>query len=149
MSSVLLYSLFTAACGFAQTAVQLGVFRVALGLGFGGQWASGATLVFESFPAEHRGKALGFMQSAWAIGYGAAALVNLIVMPRWGWRGVFFVGILPALLAVWVQYYVEEPEIWRTRTAGGRAAGRFSELFAGERARLTVAAAWCAARSCG
>ena len=139
MASVLLYSVFTAACGFAQTALQLGVFRVALGLGFGGQWASGATLVSESFPAEHRGKALGFMQSAWAIGYGAAALVNLVVMPRWGWRGVFFVGILPALLAVWVQYYVEEPEIWRTRTAGGRAAGRFSELFAGERARLTVA----------
>src|SRR5437667_275162 len=105
MASVLLYSLFTAACGFAQTAVQLGIFRVALGLGFGGQWASGATLVSESFPAEHRGKALGFMQSAWAIGYGAAALVNLIVMPRWGWRGVFFVGILPALLAVWMQYY--------------------------------------------
>src|SRR5437773_9867071 len=139
MTSVLLYSLFTAACGFAQTAVQLGVFRVALGLGFGGQWASGATLVSESFPAEHRGKALGFMQSAWAIGYGAAALVNLSVLPRWGWRGVFFVGILPALLAVWVQYYVEEPEIWRTRTAGGRAPRRVTELFSGGRGPLTCA----------
>src|SRR5438552_3154757 len=139
MTSVLLYSIFTAACGFAQTAFHLGVFRIALGLGMGGEWASGAALVSESFPAAHRGKALGFMQSAWAIGYGAAALVNLVVMPRWGWRGVFFVGILPALLAVWVQYYVEEPEIWRTRTSGGQAAGRFSDLFAGDRARLTVA----------
>jgi len=139
MASVLLYSLFTAACGFAQTALQLAVFRVALGLGFGGSWASGAALVSESFPAEHRGKALGFMQSSWAIGYGAAALVNLLVMPRWGWRGVFFVGVLPALLIVWVQAYVEEPEIWRVRTAGGRTAGRFAELFEGDRARLTTA----------
>src|SRR5207245_9891481 len=125
MASVLLYSICTAACGFAQTAVQLGVFRVGLGLGFGGEWASGAALVSESFPAEHRGKALGFMQSTWAIGYAVAALVNLLVMPSYGWRGVFFVGVLPALLAVWVQYYVEEPEIWPTRTSGGRAAGRF------------------------
>src|SRR5437588_8456634 len=139
MASVLLYSLFTAACGFAQTAVQLGIFRVALGLGMGGEWASGAALVSESFPAEHRGKALGFMQSAWAIGYGAAALVNLLVMPRWGWRGVFFVGILPALLTVWVQHYVEEPEIWRTRAAGGQAAGRFGDLFSGARGRVTAA----------
>ncbi len=139
MASVLLYSLFTAACGFAQSAIQLAVFRVALGLGFGGEWASGAALVSESFPAEHRGKALGFMQSFWAIGYGAAALVNLLVAPRWGWRGVFFVGVIPALLTVWVQRYVEEPEIWRVRTADGRAAGRFSDLFEGERARLTVA----------
>src|SRR5437773_813325 len=139
MTSVLLYSLFTAACGFAQTAVQLGVFRIALGLGMGGEWASGAALVSESFPAQHRGKALGFMQSAWAIGYGAAALVNLLVMPRWGWRGVFFVGVLPALLTVWMQAYVEEPEIWKTRTSGGRGAGRFAELFEGERARLTAA----------
>jgi len=60
-------------------------------------------------------------------------------MPRWGWRGVFFVGVLPALLTVWMQAYVEEPEIWKTRTAGGRGAGRFAELFEGERARLTAA----------
>jgi MFS family permease len=52
---------------------------------------------------------------------------------------VFFVGVLPALLVVWMQYFVEEPEIWQTRTSGGRAAGRFSELFAGPRARLTAA----------
>src|SRR5437899_8151584 len=93
MAAVLIYSIFTAACGFAQTAVQLAVFRVLLGLGFGGEWATGAALVSESFPAKHRGKALAFVQSAWAIGYGLAALVNLIVMPIWGWRGVFFVGV--------------------------------------------------------
>ena len=71
MASVLLYSVFTAACGLAQTFAQFAVFRILLGMGMGGEWASGATLVSESWPAEHRGKALALMQSAWAIGYAA------------------------------------------------------------------------------
>ncbi|MCK7478765.1 MAG: MFS transporter [Candidatus Moduliflexus flocculans] len=98
ISSILIYSVFTAACGFAQTVAQLAVFRVFLGLGMGGEWASGAALVSETWSAEHRGKALGFMQSAWAVGYGLAAVVVAVVMPIWGWRAVFFVGVLPALL---------------------------------------------------
>ena len=77
MLAVLIYSIFTAACGFAQTALQLAVFRILLGIGMGGEWATGVALVSETFPARHRGKALAFVQSAWAIGYGLAALVNL------------------------------------------------------------------------
>src|SRR5438874_8910123 len=127
MAAVLIYSIFTAACGFAQTAVQLAIFRVLLGLGMGGEWATGAALVSESFPAKHRGKALAFVQSAWAIGYGLAALVNLIVMPIWGWRGVFFVGVLPALFTVWIQRRVEEPAIWRESASADR--GRIGALF--------------------
>jgi MFS family permease len=116
--SILLYSIFTAACGFAQTVAQLAVFRVFLGLGMGGEWASGAALVSETWPAEHRGKALGLMQSCWAIGYGAAAIVTAIVLPRFGWRAVFFVGVLPALFTLWIRRRVREPEIWkRTRVA--------------------------------
>src|SRR5512136_1146436 len=98
ISSILIYSVFTAACGFAQTVAQLAVFRVFLGLGMGGEWASGAALVSETWPAEHRGKALGLMQSAWAVGYAAAAAVSALVLPRWGWRAVFFVGVIPAFL---------------------------------------------------
>ena len=121
MASVMIYSVFTAACGFAHTAAQLAVFRILLGIGMGGEWASGAALVSETWPAEHRGKALGFMQSAWAIGYGlAAALVTMVVLPRWGWRGVFFVGVLPAFLTL-----LDSPlrsksrELWsRTRGVG-------------------------------
>lgn len=103
MASVLIYSIFTAACGLSQTIAQLAIFRVLLGIGMGGEWASGAALVSETWPAEHRGKALGFMQSAWAVGYGAAAIVTAIVLPRWGWRGVFFVGVLPAFFTLWVR----------------------------------------------
>ena len=140
ISSILIYSVFTAACGFAQTVAQLAVFRVFLGLGMGGEWASGAALVSETWSAEHRGKALGFMQSAWAIGYGLAALVVAVVMPVWGWRAVFFAGVLPALLTVWVQRRVEEPALWRAARAAAPAARvRLSDVFRGALGRLTVA----------
>jgi MFS family permease len=135
MLAILIYSIFTAACGFAQTAVQLAIFRVLLGLGMGGEWATGAALVAESFPARHRGKALAFVQSAWAIGYGLAALVNLLVLPIWGWRGVFFVGVLPALTTLWIRRRVEEPRIWQT---SGDDRGRMSLLFAPHVAGITV-----------
>src|SRR5262249_33767036 len=104
---------------------QFALFRALLGLGMGGEWASGAALVSETWPAKHRGRALGLMQSAWAIGFAAAALVVGFVLPRWGWRAVFFVGILPALVTVWVQRTVEEPEVWkahRAALASGRGA---------------------------
>ena len=112
MLSILVYSVFTAACGLAQTVFQLAVFRVLLGLGMGGEWASGAALVAETWPPEHRGKAMGLMQSSWAVGYGAAAAVTALLLPHLGWRAVFFVGIAPALLTLWIRRRVAEPEIW-------------------------------------
>lgn len=110
--SILLYSVFTFACGLAQDVWQLAIFRFLLGLGMGGEWASGATLVSETWPEKHRGKALGIMQSCWAIGYGAAALVVALVLPTYGWRAVFFVGIVPALFTLWIRKNLEEPEMW-------------------------------------
>jgi len=139
MLAVLIYSVFTAACGFAQSAMQLAVFRVLLGIGMGGEWATGVALVSETFPARHRGKALAFVQSAWAIGYGLAALVNLIVLPLWGWRGVFFVGVLPALFTMWIRRNVEEPTIWRAADTAER--GRLSTLFRPGIVHVTVAIA--------
>src|SRR4030042_547574 len=112
MGSILIYSVFTGACGLSQNIMQLAIFRVLLGLGMGGEWATGAALVAETWPSEHRGKALGIMQSSWAVGYALAAAVTALVLPRWGWRGVFFVGVLPALVTFWIRRHVEEPEIW-------------------------------------
>src|SRR3990172_4311923 len=119
MLSVLIYSVFTAACGFAATALQLGIFRIFLGIGMGGEWASGAALVSETWKTRDRGKALGFMQSSWAIGYGLAALVNFLVqdVAGFGWRAVFFAGVAPAVFAFWVRRNVEEPEVWRAARA--------------------------------
>jgi MFS family permease len=140
MSSIILYSVFTAACGFAQTVGHLAIFRVLLGLGMGGEWASGAALVSEWWPAAHRGKALGFMQSAWAIGYGAAAIVTAVVMPIWGWRGVFFVGLMPALLTIWVRRRVREPAIWEEHRHRARpAAWGFAGILAPGMRQVTIA----------
>jgi MFS family permease len=142
MASVLIYSVFTAACGFAQTVAQLALFRVLLGIGMGGEWASGAALVSETWPAEHRGKALGFMQSAWAVGYGAAAIVTMLILPHWGWRGVFFAGILPAFFTLWVRRHVQEPRIWqesRKEVSGSTKAMRVGELLGGRMLKLTAA----------
>lgn len=146
IASVLLYSVFTAACGLSQTLWQFAIFRALLGLGMGGEWASGAALVSETWPAKHRGRALGYMQSAWAIGFATAAIVVGFVLPRWGWRTVFFVGILPALFTLWVRRNVDEPEVWKAHraalAAGGvakAARGRFSDIFRGKMLRLTSA----------
>ena len=141
MASVLIYAVFTAACGFANNFVQLAVFRILLGLGMGGEWASGAALVAETWPDEHRGKALGLMQSSWAIGYALAALVVAVVMPRAGWRGVFFVGVLPAFFTLWMRRDVEEPEAWKTaqRSPRQRAGAGFARLFKGHLLPLTIA----------
>ena len=126
MASILVYSLASGACGLAQSIVQLGVFRFLLGLGMGGEWTTGATLVAESWRAEHRGKALALMQSSWAIGEGLAALLTGVMLGLGtialapgvhlpAWRAVFLVGVLPALLVFWVRRRVEEPQIWRAR----------------------------------
>jgi len=139
MSSIILYSVFTAACGFATTYSQFVVFRIGLGLGMGGEWASGATLVSETWSAEHRGKALAFMQSAWAIGYALAAAVNYLVQPAFGWRAVFFVGVLPAFLTIWVRRSVREPEMWRHARHAPSSRSSIAMLFSVELAPLTIA----------
>src|SRR4026208_2246706 len=102
------------------------------GVGRGGEWASGAALVSETWATEHRGKALGFMQSAWAIGYASAALVTLIVLPRGGWRAVFVVGVRPAVLPWGGRARVEEPSIWRNAPP---RRGSIRAIFSGGLAR--------------
>jgi MFS family permease len=130
MASILVYSVFTAACGFSRTVTELAVFRLLLGLGMGGEWATGAALVAETWRAEHRGKALGLMQSGFAIGYALAAVVTALVLPRWGWRAVFFVGLLPALVTLWIRQGVEESPVWtaqvRTKDVAMRSDSRAS-----------------------
>ena len=111
--SVLVYSIATGLCGFTNTAAELMLCRVLLGLGMGGEWASGAALVAETWPAHHRAKALALVQSSWAIGYALGAAVVALVMPRFGWRAVFFAGVFPALIALWLRRGLREPEAWR------------------------------------
>jgi MFS family permease len=115
MGSILVYSVASFACGLSTSIAQLAVFRFILGLGMGGEWTTGAALIAEVWPPEHRGKALGLMQSAWAIGEMIAAAVTLVVLPNFGWRAVFFVGVLPALVVLWIRRDVPESQIWLER----------------------------------
>ena len=115
MGSILVYSLASAACGLSHSVAQLAVFRFVLGLGMGGEWSSAAALIAETWRAQHRAKALGLMQSSYAIGEAIAALVVFFIFPRYGWRAVFLVGVLPALLVLWIRRGVPEPEMWKAR----------------------------------
>jgi len=117
IASMLIYSVFTACCGLAHTVVQLGIFRFLLGLGIGGEWAAGGALVAETWPDADRGKAIGIAQSSWAVGYALGAGMTVLVLPRFGWRAVFFVGVLPALVTLWIRRAVKEPDIWREKAA--------------------------------
>jgi MFS family permease len=133
--SILIYCVCTGLCAFVHTVPELAICRMLLGLGMGGEWAAGAALVAETWPDEHRGKALGIVQSSWAIGYALAALVVALVMPHFGWRAVFLVGMLPALITVWIRRKVKEPEVW---TIEPRRNNSFSELFRGTLGRSTL-----------
>ncbi|MBI4503685.1 MAG: MFS transporter [Gemmatimonadetes bacterium] len=141
IGSIAIYSIFTALCGFSQTITQLAVLRVVVGFGLGGEFASGSALVSETWPSQHRGKAFGVVHSSWAVGYALAALVTGLILPRWGWRAVFFVGALPALVTLWIRRSVEEPAIWREgrHRAAGQSDGRMTQLFSPSLRRYTIA----------
>ena len=106
--SILIYSAFTGLTAASATVAALLAWRTLVGTGMGGVWSAGSVLVAESWPAEHRGKGIGLMQSGWALGYILAALVAAAVLPHWGWRPMFVVGVAPALLALWVLSSVKE-----------------------------------------
>lgn len=119
--SILTYSICSFASGLTQTVAQLALFRTLLGLGMGGEWNSGATLVAETWPSQLRARALAVVQSSWAIGYAMAAVVSGIVLHFSTWRHVFFVGILPALVTLWITSRVPESPMWeQSRNVGLR-----------------------------
>ena len=134
--SILLYSLTTALTATSRNPAEMLVWRLLLGLGLGGEWSAGSVLVAEVWPARHRGKAIGIMQSGWAVGYLLAALLAGWILPRWGWRALFAVGAVPALLVIWIRRNVEEPEVWRK---GLRRRGQPTVSLGSVRGRLTRA----------
>jgi len=115
MLSIITYSVCSFASGLSTSILTLAVFRFVLGLGMGGEWNTGATLVAETWPDDLRAKAIAIVQSSWAIGYALAALVAGIVLRYANWRAVFFVGILPALVTLWIRNRVQESEMWEER----------------------------------
>ncbi len=132
--TILIYSAFTGLSAFSPNVTFLLICRLILGLGMGGEWASGEVLVAETWPSQHRGKGIGLVQSGWAIGYILAALLATIIIPSFdihlGWRILFLVGITPALLIFYIRRNLDEPEIWK-KTAQMRKEGKLSEKAKG------------------
>ncbi|HEX8616871.1 MAG TPA: MFS transporter [Thermoanaerobaculia bacterium] len=135
--SILLYSGATAGMATAQNLWQLIAWRVLVGFGMGGEWSCGSVLVAETWPAKHRAKAMGIMQSGWAIGALIAAALSALVLERFGWRVLFLIGAAPAVLAFYVRRNVEEPQVWRERD---RTPARWGEMFAPEFRKRTFLA---------
>ena len=134
--TVLWFSVFTCLSGFANSYEQLFVTRALQGLGFGGEWSVGSLLVAEMIQARHRGKAVGLVQSAWAVGWALAAVaywaVYALVAPELAWRILFWIGVLPALLILYIRRNLKDPEVYQANRARMKErgdAGNFLEIF--------------------
>jgi MFS family permease len=109
--TILVYATFTGLCGIAGSWWELAIYRFLTGLGIGGEWAAGAALIAESFPEKSRAKAAGIMQASGGIGFFLATALYLVIGP-YGWRWVFALGVMPAIVAFYVRYSLEEPSRW-------------------------------------
>ena len=125
--TIVWYAVFTFLCGFAQNYGQLFVFRALQGIGFGGEWAAGAVLMGEVIRDRFRGRAVGLVQTGWAFGWGAAALAYTVlfafVRPELAFRVLFWLGILPALLVIWIRRNVTESELAPRDAAAASGVG--------------------------
>lgn len=135
--SILLYSLATAGLATSTALWHIIAWRVIVGLGMGGEWSCGSVLVAETWPPQHRAKAMGIMQSGWAIGAMIAAGLSWLMLERYGWRVLFIIGAAPAAAAFFIRRTVEEPPLWRERP---RTESRWLEIFSPKYLRRTVLA---------
>jgi SHS family lactate transporter-like MFS transporter len=112
MISILWYSICNFIAGFSPTFWFLFLFRALLGIGMGAEWPAGASLAMESWPARSRGFMSGVLQGSWSIGFLLSSGVYALLYNSIGWRGLLWMGILPALAVLFVRRYVKEPEVW-------------------------------------
>lgn len=134
MADLVFFSVVEVLSGLAPNFTTFLILRALFGIGMGGEWGVGASLVMEKVPPKWRGVFSGLLQQGYATGYLLAALCYFFVFPHWGWRPLFFIGGLPALLALYVRSKVKESEVWertREKTWGGlgKAIARNWKLF--------------------
>lgn len=118
MANVIYFSIIELLTGFSQTYTQFLVLRALFGIGMGGEWGVGASLALEHAPRKWRGVLSGILQSGYSIGYLLVAIVSRTVLPAYGWRWMFWLGALPALLALYIRTKVPESDAWAEHRAG-------------------------------
>ncbi len=153
--TIVWFAAFTFLSGFTNSYPQLLVTRSLQGLGFGGEWAAGAVLIGEVIDKRIRGRVVGTVQSGWSVGYGAAVLLYTVVFslvpPAQAWRILFFIGLLPALVVLWICRNVEEPDIFKKSQVAQTKKGRsnFLEIFQPSLLRTTLVASLLATGALG
>ena len=141
--TILIFPIASLGAATSQSIVQLALWRVVLGIGMGGEWASGAVLVSETWPAAHRNKASAIMQSGWALGYILAALLAALVIGNAAsgherWRWLFVAGVLPAFFTFWIRRHVAEPTTWVPPAPNDRRDNPFRALVEGHLRGRTI-----------
>ena len=125
--TIFVYATFTAAAALSQTVWQLGLFRLLAGIGIGGEWALAGTYVAEAWPEDRRKMGAGYLQTGYYAGFFLASALNYTVGARYGWRAMFWCGLVPVIVAFIILFRVKEPERWQ-RKANAKAAGGPSPL---------------------
>lgn len=141
MIDIVFYSVIELLTAFAPNFGTFLLLRALFGIGMGGEWGLGASLAMESLPTHTRGLFSGILQQGYAFGYLLAALVYWIVFPHFGWRGLFVVGALPALLVIYIRAHVPESPVWERNRASGRIRRVDLRRFLREHGSLLIYAA--------
>jgi SHS family lactate transporter-like MFS transporter len=135
MANVIYFSVIELACGFSPNFTVFIILRALFGIGMGGEWGVGASLAMEAAPMRWRGVLSGILQSGYSIGYLLAAIAARFLLPAWGWRPMFWIGALPALLALYIRTKVPESEAWKQHRVA--STGQVLRVVAGEWKRFT------------
>lgn len=136
--SIVMFSVFTCAAAFSQNVWELGLFRFLAGIGIGGEWALAGTYVSEAWPEDRRKMGAGYLQTGYYVGFFLAAALNFTLGARYGWRAMFFVGIVPVIVSLLVLAKVEESKPWSAISKASARRRPLVRILSGDYARRTI-----------
>lgn len=136
--TIIIFSIFTGLCAISPNYESFALFRFLSGLGLGGEFGIGMTLVSETWPSKYRSRATSIVAVGFQAGIVAATLTVFFIAPHFGWHGVFLVGVLPALFVAWTRRHLQEPKIWQDLKRNNQNKIALGKLFANRRVTMTT-----------